>query len=163
MRFEFRAWLTKPGEFHNNMNKGIPVPMRVMFGKILRETERGLFIDVRGKPEPSTYCLHCMRKLTHKVSMYYGLGPVCGKHFYISNITESDYEKHLDEIRAKLREVHWRGFIPKKAVKVTPEDFHTFEFIYNGTTYRVTTSDKTKIKQIREKSDLILSETITQG
>lgn len=163
MRFEFQAWLTKPGRFHDKMNNGIPVPMRVMFGNIVKETERGLFIEVWGKPEPSTYCLHCRRKLTHKVSMFYGLGPVCGKHFYIADVSEEEFEARLDEIRKKMAEIRWRGFVPKKAVVITPEEFHTFEFVFQGKTYRVTTSDKTKIKQIREKSDYIISETVTQG
>jgi hypothetical protein len=163
MRFEFQSWLTKKNSFHNGKNRGIPVPMRVMFGKVISQTDKGYYIEVYGKPEPTTHCLHCMHPLTHKVSMFYGLGPHCGKHFYISGISEENLEEHLDTIRKNMAEVQWKGFVPKVSVHAAPENFHTFEFIYNGTQYRVTTSDMTKVKQIRTKSDRILSEVISQG
>lgn len=163
MRFQFDAWLTKRNDFHNRFNHGIPIPMRVMFGKILKETDKCYYIDVYGKPEPTTHCLHCMRKLTHKVSMYYGLGPVCGKHYYIADVTEETLDAYFDEIRKKMANVRWRGLIPKNAVKIEFEDFYTFEFEYQGKRYRVTTSDLTKVRQIREKSDRIISEHVVKG
>jgi hypothetical protein len=163
MRFEFASWVTKKNPFHNGTNKGIPAPLRVMFGKITRETDKAYFLDVCGKPEPTTVCMKCGRELTHKVSMFYGLGPDCGKHFYISMVSEDAIEEYLDEVRRMLSSVIWRGIVPKTAVYLTPEDFHTFEFIYQGKGYRVTTSDKTKIRQIREKSSKIISESIVQS
>jgi hypothetical protein len=163
MRFEFKPWMTKKNDFHNGTNKGVPVPLRVMFGNIVRQTDKAYYIEVCGKPEPTSICMNCGRELTHKVSMFYGLGPDCGKHFYISMVSEDAIEDYLDEVRKLLSNVTWRGIVPKTAVTVTPEDFHTIEFVYNATGYRVTTSDKTKIRQIHEKSSRIVSELVVQA
>jgi hypothetical protein len=163
MRFQFDSWVTKQSEFHTKFNKGSFAPMRVMFGTILRTTEKCYYVEVCGKPEPSTHCLHCMRKLTHKVSMYYGLGPVCGKHYYIAGITEANLESQFDEIRKKMADITWRGLIPKNAVKVEFEDFHTIVFTFSGKQYQVLTSDMTKVARIKEKSDNILSDVIVRG
>lgn len=162
MRFEFAKWLTKETDFHANMNKGKPIPMRVMFGRIMRETEKCYVIEVQGKPEPATHCLHCMRTLTNKVSRYYGLGPTCGKHFYITNITEANLKQHFDDIRKKLSAVTWRGFIPKNSVQMTHEEKVKIAFMYKGKSYIVTTTDETKVQEILTKSDTILSKTVVK-
>lgn len=163
MRFEFTQWLTKKNDFNHKFNYGNPVPMRVMFGTILRDTGKCYYVEVYGKPEPTTHCLHCMRKLTHKVSMFYGLGPVCGKHYYISGITEDNLDAHFDEIRSKMALIKWSGLVPKNAVKHTFEEFHTIVFEFGEKQYRVVTSDITKVNQIREKSDSIISDSIVKG
>lgn len=162
MRFEFANWLTKRNPFNRDYNNNVPVPMRVMFGQILRETDKCYYVQVYGKPEPTAHCLHCMRKLTHKVSQFYGLGPVCGKHYYITNITEENLEEHFEEIRQKMKEITWRGLVPKHAVKKEYEDIHIIAFEYEGKEYRVKTSDKTKVKEIHNNAK-VLGEKVTKG
>jgi hypothetical protein len=159
LRFQFSSWATKKNDFHKKFNKNTPVPMRVMFGTILRETEKCYYVELYGKPEPTTHCLHCLRKLTHNVSMYYGLGPVCGKHYYISGITEANLEEHFDEIRKKMKLIQWSGLVPKGKVTLEYENLYVIEFIYS---YRTKTSDITKVKEIRAKSTKVVSETSTQ-
>lgn len=163
MRFEFQHWLLKRNDFHEKLNKNKPIPMLIMFGKILRETDKSYLIEVRGKPEPTKFCLHCGRKLTNKVSMFYGLGPVCGQHYYITNITEANLDTKFDEIRKKMANVYWQGWIPKNNVTITMEEFHSILFVFNGQQYSIVTSDETKIKEIYEKSDTVLSDTVQEG
>lgn len=160
MRFTFASWMTKKNSFNREANNGIPVPLRVMVGEVLKETANAYFISVRGKPEPSTHCLHCKRKLTHKVSQYYGLGPTCGKHYYITNITEANLDQHFDDIRKKLANVTWQGRVPKSAVKLTPEEQHTVGFWYEGKEYKVTTTDLTKVREIKEKANAVFYDNI---
>jgi hypothetical protein len=138
------------------MNKGVVVPLRVMFGEITRRTNKGCYIEVHGKPEPSVKCMHCGRKLTNEVSFYYGIGPVCGKDYFLPSITIDNYFDKVKEIRAALTAVKWKGFVPYSGVKITAEDIYTIEFVYKGKRYKVVTTDKTKIKEIEEHS-LILS------
>lgn len=164
MRFEFAQYLTKEDSFfHKKSNNGIAIPMRVMFGTILRETPKAYYIEVYGKPEPGVRCLHCLRKLTHKVSQYYGLGPICGKHYYITNITEENIEQHFEDIRIKMADIVWRGLVPKKDTKVTTEDFHTIQFVFKDVLYKTVTSDKTKVEQIYTKSSKIVSDVVVRA
>ena len=157
MRFEVKQWMTKPNGFNKTMNGGNPMPMRVMFGEIVKTTEKAYVVKVHGKPEPSTHCMHCRRKLTHKVSMFYGLGPVCGQHFYISGVTEENLDKHFQEIRRKLSEVVWYGFIPKSAVNISHETLYEIVFSFDGKEYKVSTKDETSLEEIKLKADKIIS------
>lgn len=137
--------------------------MLIMVGKVLRDTDKSYLIEVRGKPEPTEFCLHCGRRLTNKVSMYYGLGPVCGQHYYISNITEANLESKFEEIRKKMSNIYWRGWIPKNNVSITMEKIHSIIFVFKGQQYSIVTTDETKIKEIYEKSDSILSDKVQEG
>lgn len=163
MRFEFQHWLLKQSEFHDKLNGGTPIPMLVMVGKILKETDKSYLVEVRGKPEPTTYCLHCGRKLTNKVSMYYGLGPVCGKHYYITNVTEENLQARFEEIRKKMRNIYWKGWVPKKSVSITMEKYHTLIFMYQGQQYKLVTADETKVNEVYKKADKVLSDTVQEG
>lgn len=163
MKFVFDQWLTKESNFHKKFNKGRTIPLRVMFGVVTRQTDSCYYIEVYGKPEPTTKCLHCRRPLTNKASLFYGLGPTCGKYYGITGVTEENINANYDMIRLRLKEVTWKGLVPKKSVKIAMEDFITFDFIFNGKEYRVKTSDMTKIKQIRESSDEILREVDSKG
>ena len=163
MRFEFQHWLLKRSEFHVKVNKGKPIPMLVMVGKILRETDKSYLLEVRGKPEPTDFCLHCGRKLKNMVSRYYGLGPVCGQHYYITNITKENLEANFDEIRKKMANIYWQGWIPKSSVTITMEKYHNIAFTFGGQQYSVTTADETKIKEIYEKADAVLMDTVQEA
>lgn len=163
MRFAVAPWLRKESDFHKSLNNGNPIPMVIMFGRIVRETDKSYLIDVYGKPEPTEKCLHCGRKLTNKVSMYYGLGPICGQHYYITNVTEATLRDNFDSIRKLMANIKWRGWIPKNSVKITMEKIHTIVFQFNGSQYKVITSDETKVKEIYEKAEVIISDTVQEG
>lgn len=156
MKFTFDKWLLKKCDFHDKFNHGRVIPLRVMYGVIKSETEKCYYIEVEGKPSPSSFCLHCGRKITNKVSLYYGLGMICGKHYGISNVSEDNLDKKLEEIRAKLKSIKWVGLVPKKSVKVEEEYLYEIIFSYKGKDYRVVTSDETKVEEIKNKSDSII-------
>lgn len=162
MRFEFSKWVLKNNKYHKQVNKGVPVPFLVMYGKIVRQTPKAYIIDVYGQPEPMDVCLRCGRVLTHPLSLLYGLGPECGKHHYKSSISKDNLEEALKYLRQSMAKEVWRGMIPKSAVTITPEKVHTIVFAYGGKPYRVTTSDQTKIKEMYEKADSIMSDEITE-
>lgn len=156
MKFTFDNWLLSRNDFHDKFNKGIPIPLKMMYGVIKKETEKCYYIEVEGKPTPSSTCLHCGRKITNKVSLYYGLGMVCGKHYGITNVSEENLEKKLEEIRSKLKKVKWVGLVPKKNVVIEDEISYEIIFEYKNKVYRVITTDETKVNEIKNKSDNIL-------
>lgn len=149
MRLQVRQWLTKPGDWHGKYNNGFPVPMRVMYGEIIRSTGGMVYVRLYGKPEPSTKCLHCGRTLTHPVSLMYGIGPVCGGHFHISPVGEDELDEYMDTIRAKLRAVTWEGWVPRKHVTIEMEKQWTVEYIHEGRLYQTVTKDASKLDRIR--------------
>lgn len=94
------------------------------------------------------------------VSREYGIGTTCGKQFYITNINRGNLEENFDLIRAKLSSVVWEGLVPKTDVKIGIEDVYTIEFEFRGKYYKVSTTDRTKLVEIRVKSDRIIRETV---
>jgi len=94
-----------------------PMPMRTMVGTIEKQTAKAYLMRLHGKPEPSSKCLHCNRTLTHPVSLLYGIGPVCGKHWHINPLSsEEELQEKMDEIKEKLKAVTWEGWIPKSQI-----------------------------------------------
>lgn len=163
MKFSVNAEMLKDTDFNKKYNKGVPIPMRNMFGVVLKETPKTYYVQIKGKPEETVRCLHCNRPLTHKVSMHYGLGPICGRHFYIDNITEENLHLRFDEIRTKMDSVRWEGYIPKRLVKVAHEEYHEIVFEYDNKHYSVKTADKTKIKEIYTKANRIIEDRVYKG
>lgn len=153
MKIKVRKWLTKPCKFHNELNGGKVVPFRTMFGEIIEEKGRLIYVKVQGGAEPSSECLHCGRKITHPVSLLYGIGPVCGQHYHISPVSEEELENYMDEIRQKLASVKWEGWLPKNHIEMMEEKFYELIFKYQGKTYRVKTKDEGKVQKIKEKAE----------
>lgn len=111
-RVKVRAFLTKA--------ESNPVPMRTMFGYITGETEKAYKFTLYGKPEPTRECLHCGRTLKNPVSLLYGIGPECGKNFYINPLgSESELANAIEAIKEKLSNVIWSGWLPKGHIEVT--------------------------------------------
>lgn len=116
-----RQYMTKPAtqgfEFQTTWNNNIPMPFRVMQAKVLKETRGMFYVECHAVPIETNTCMKCGRKLTHPVSRLYGLGPECGGHAHISPF-ESDQELYdaLDEVRAKLEQVKWAGWVIKSAI-----------------------------------------------
>lgn len=117
-----RQWMTKPAspdfDFMAKWNNNVPMPMRVMRGRVLKETRGMVYMDLRAEPHKTDYCMRCGRALTHPVSRLYGIGPECGGHYHINPFnTEEELKAALDEVRQKLDAVRWRGWIAKSGIE----------------------------------------------
>lgn len=124
VRVKVRQYMTKPTEpgssfdFQAKYNDNCPMPMRVMVGEVLEETKGMYRMKLHGKPEPSSYCLHCGRALNHPVSVLYGIGPICGEHYHINPLgSEEELKAVMEEIKVKLANITWTGWIIKSAVE----------------------------------------------
>ena len=110
-----RQYMTKPStpdfNFHEKWNNGIPMPMREMQGIVLEETRGMVKMKLHGVPNEADRCMICGRQLTHPVSRKYGIGPECGGHYHIDPDGMS-----LSEIREKVKQISWTGWIIKSAI-----------------------------------------------
>jgi hypothetical protein len=108
-----RQFVTK---FNDN-----PMPARIMYGFVEGETEKAYKIDVRMKPNPTSVCMKCGRTLTHPVSLLYGIGPECSKAYYEHPYTEEYVKNNFEELRQRMAEVKWSGWIPKSGLEYMEE------------------------------------------
>ena len=117
-----KAYMTEPStstfDFQDKWNNGIPMPLMIMDGEVIQET-RGMYkMKLHGTARPTSVCCCCGRKLTNKISMLYGIGPECGSHFYINPFSsEEELEEHWQELKQKLGNVTWTGWVVKSAIK----------------------------------------------
>ena len=98
-------------DFMRKWNNDIPMPLRTMSGTVDKETRGMIHMKLHGIAQETVTCMCCGRELTHPVSRHYGIGPVCmekvGIYCDIDNI---------DEIKEKLVDVTWEGWIIKSAI-----------------------------------------------
>lgn len=92
---------------------GTPRELQVV---IKHETERAYLVKGHALATPTTRCRHCGRRLTHPVSVLYGIGPECGKHYHIPRNPED-----VEAIRKMIEQIEYEGWIPKSAVVVFEE------------------------------------------
>lgn len=117
-RIKVRQYMTKQWDFNDKWNNGQPMPMRVMVGKVLKETKGMVQMELWGKPMPTSCCMVCGRKLTHPVSLHYGIGPECGGHFHINPYnTEAELQQEYEALKAKMAEIKWTGWVVKSAIE----------------------------------------------
>ena len=122
-----KLWMTQPTsnagfDFMYHWNKNIPMPMRVMRGRVLSETRGMVYMELRACPLKTDYCMKCGKPLTHPVSRLYGLGPECGGHFHINPFnTEEELQNAIQEVRQKLNNITWTGWIAKSGVEYATE------------------------------------------
>ncbi|QST02581.1 hypothetical protein IMZ31_24330 (plasmid) [Pontibacillus sp. ALD_SL1] len=115
LRVKVKPFLTKRNPKYPDK---IPVPMRTMFGYSTRETANGIHMVLKGKPEPSSHCLHCGRVIKHPVSLLYGIGPICGGHYHVNPLeSEEELNLRMEEIKQKLANVVWEGWLPKNYIE----------------------------------------------
>ena len=156
VKVKVRSWLTKRDDN--------PMPMRVMVGYVTKETAKSVYVHLHGQPEPSSTCLHCNRELTHPVSIMYGIGPICGGHYHIPNVSMENVMDYYEEIRAKLAAVTWEGWLPRGHIVIEPtgEDEEVaanswdITFVYQGIKYHVITNKPEKKVEILAKADKVL-------
>lgn len=119
-----KAWMTKPStpefNFMEKFNKDIPMPLRVMVGRILKESPKMLYMSLHGEilEEVTQTCMCCGKPITNEVSKYFGLGPVCGRHNYVNPFkTKEELKKAVGEYRERLHQLTWEGWIPQSAIE----------------------------------------------
>lgn len=122
-----KQWMTKSTtdrsfDFMSKWNKNIPMPFRVMRGRVLSETRGMVYMELRACTLRTDNCMKCGKPLTHPVSKLYGLGPECGAHYHINPFnTEEELQASIQEVRKKLREITWSGWIAKSGVEYATE------------------------------------------
>jgi len=120
-KVKVRAWMTKTGsDFIAQWNKDTPMPLRIMVGTILKETEKMYRMSLHGDilQEITQTCMCCGKPITNDVSKYFGMGPVCGQHNYINPFSSrAELKAAVASYRAKLQNIVWEGWIPKSAIE----------------------------------------------
>ena len=121
-----RQYMTKPSspdfDFQARWNGDVPMPFRIMQGRVLKETRGMLMMECHAVPLKTDICMRCGRPLTHPVSRLYGIGPECGGHAHINPFdTEEELYAALDTVKQKLSEIKWRGWIIKSAIEECQE------------------------------------------
>ena len=117
-----KQYMTKPGtasfDFMQKWNNNIPMPLVTMTGKAIKETRGMVYMELAGKVTSTSTCMCCGKPLTNPISMLYGIGPECGKHFYINPFdTEEELKDSLKELKNKISEIKWTGWVIKSAIK----------------------------------------------
>lgn len=123
-RIKVRQYMIKPStpefDFHDKWNNGIPMPMRIMVGKKLKETKGMVQMELWGEitEDVTTHCMRCGRTLTNPVSKYFGIGPECGNHGYNNPFDdEEELKRAVKEMDKQLREIKWTGWVIKSAIQ----------------------------------------------
>ena len=119
-----KQYMTKPAtpsfDFMDKWNNGVPMPMRIMVGKKLKETRGMVKMELRGEivQEINPVCMKCGRTLTNPVSQYFGIGPECGGHNYINPFeTDVELRQAVAETRKQLQSITWTGWVIKSAIE----------------------------------------------
>ena len=118
-----KQYMTRPAsptfDFMDKWNNGVPMPLRVMVGRKLKETRGMVKMELRGEiiQEVNPVCMKCGRTLTNPVSQYFGIGPECGGHNYINPFeTYAELKQAVAETRKQLQDITWTGWIIKSAI-----------------------------------------------
>jgi len=122
-----KRWMTQASkddgfDFMRHWNNNVPMPLRIMKGRVLKETRGMIYMELKACVMETDCCMKCGKTLTHPVSRLYGLGPECGGHFHINPFnTEEELQAALDEVKQKLESVTWSGWIAKSGVEYATE------------------------------------------
>ncbi len=109
-------------DFMSRWNNDIPMPFVRMTAKVIKQTRGMIYAECFGDIEKTDICMKCGKPLANPVSRLYGLGPECGQHAYINPFdTEDELKEHLEEVKIKIQNVKWVGWIIKSAVKECEE------------------------------------------
>lgn len=88
---------------------------RVFAAKAILQTEKAAYLYGHGTTESvkTGVCMICGRKLTHPVSVKYGIGPECGGHYHIPMNEGDDIP---EKIQQNMRVNQW---VPKSCIEET--------------------------------------------
>lgn len=117
-----KNYMTEPSspqfDFQDKWNNGIPMPMCIMNGKVLKETRGMVYMELTGKAEASCSCFVCGRTLTNPVSKLYGVGPECSERIGLIRISdEKEVQSRWEEIKSHLTDIKWTGWVIRSAIK----------------------------------------------
>lgn len=98
-------------DFMAKWNNDNPMPLRIMQGVVEKETPGMVYMKLHGQGLETITCMRCGKELTHPISRHYGIGPECMKKVgMFCDITD------VDEIKEKLVDIKWEGWIIKSAI-----------------------------------------------
>ncbi len=126
-RIKVKPYMCKPAnegfDFMEKFNDNIPMPHRIMEGRIVRETKGMYRMELHGlaKVDIHGQCCQCGRTLTHPVSKIFGIGPECGGHAYNTNMTPEELKEAMDKFWTEMKEVKWTGWVIKSAIQEKEE------------------------------------------
>ena len=116
-----KKYMTEPAtvsfDFQDKWNNGMPMPLVTMTGEVIKETRGMFYMRLHCKAEPTVKCICCGRTLKNKVSMLYGIGPECGKHFNINPFdSEEELNANFQELKDNISSITWEGWVIKKSI-----------------------------------------------
>ena len=106
-------------DFMAKWNNDVPMPLRTMVGRRIKETPGMVYMELHGDilAEKTTTCMCCGRKLTNPVSQYFGIGPECGNHNYVNPFnSEDELRAAISHYKKYLQTICWEGWIIKSAI-----------------------------------------------
>ena len=106
-------------DFMAKWNDDVPMPLMTMVGEVVKETRGMVYMELHGDitAEITDRCLACGKPITNPVSRYFGMGPVCGGHNYVSPFADDKaLREAVGEYRKKLQEIKWSGWIIRSAI-----------------------------------------------
>lgn len=122
-RIKVKKYMTEKStpefNFMAKWNNDNPMPLRMMTGYADKETRGMVHMVLHGDmyAEKMCICMKCGKRLTNKVSQYFGIGPECGGHKYVSPFdTQEELDAAVEEYKAKLQAITWEGWIVKSAI-----------------------------------------------
>lgn len=111
-------------DFMAKWNNDVPMPMRTMVGRKVKETKGMVYMELHCDilQEVTHVCMKCGRPLTNRVSQFFGVGPECGGHNYVSPFeTKEELDKAVSNYRVQLQNIKWSGWIIKSAIEKQEE------------------------------------------
>ena len=107
-------------DFMKTWNDDNPMPLRTMVGTVEKETKGMVYMHLHGDitSKVTSVCMKCGKTITNPISQFFGMGPECGGHNYVSPF-ESDEELQMviDSYRKDyLQKITWSGWIIKSAI-----------------------------------------------
>ena len=106
-------------DFMAKWNKDIPMPLRTMVGKKIRETNGMVYMELHGDiiEEKASFCMKCGRQLTNPVSQYFGIGPECGGHNYTHPFdTDEELREAVRAYKEELKNLKWEGWVIRSSI-----------------------------------------------
>lgn len=121
-KIEVKKYMTESAtstfDFQDKWNNGIPMPLCIMQGNVIKETRGMYYMNLQGKAEPTSKCLVCGKTLTNPISKLYGIGPECSEKVGLIRIESEDEAKEkLKHIMEQIDDISWTGWVIKSAIK----------------------------------------------
>lgn len=109
--------------FMKAWNNDIPMPMRVMVGTIENQTRSMYLMDLHGEPYKADVCIRCGRRIVNPVSKVVGVGPECctALGIDVKLMDRSACEEYITRIEHKIKNIKWKGWVPKTAILTLEE------------------------------------------